>query len=77
MDEELVHLARELERILAELKPVVDRSVRLRAQESRRDAVNSLWEKFLSSFLYYARKKSQEKGQNFFHGLSLNRVFGR
>jgi len=77
VDEEMVDLARELERVLAELKPIVDRSVRLRAQETRREAVNILWEKFLASFLCYARNKSQERGQNFFHGLSLSRVFGR
>jgi len=77
LDDELVHLACDLERVLAELKPIVDKSVHLRAQDSRRDAVNGLWEKFLSSFLHYARKKSREKGQNFFQGLSLNRVFGR
>lgn len=77
MDEEVVNLARELEKVLAELKPLVDRSVRLRVQEPSRDAVNIIWEKFLASFLCYARDKSRERGQNFFQGLSLNRVLGR
>ena len=77
VDEELSRLALELERVLADLKPVVDRSVHLRAQPARRDAVNTMWENFLAAFLDYARKASREMGQDFFQGVSLARIFGR
>ena len=67
----------DLEGVLSELKPIVDRSVHLRAHPAMRDAVNTIWENFLGEFLGHAQRVSREAGQNFFQGVSLARVFGR